>query len=100
MPGNDKFREIDYKLDSIKVVMIDNIDRVLENWQKIETIAESAENLNQSAALFHKGSKELRNKMWWKNFRTKLMIGGSITTITLVIILVAVGVSGGFNKKN
>ena len=96
---NDKIHEIREKLDSVKIQMHENISMVIENNVTLERIQEQSEDLLQASGVFSKTAKDLRRKMWWKNMKMKLMIGGSISVILLIIILVIVGESGGFNKK-
>lgn len=81
------------KVSKVKDVMNENINKILENQIKIESIDIKSEELMQSAGIFAKTSKELKNKIWWKNFRIKLYIGLTVVTILGLIIGIAVGTS-------
>lgn len=81
------------KVSKVKDVMHENINKILENQIKIESIDIKSEDLMQSAGIFAKTSKELKNKIWWKNFRLKLYIGLVVVTILGLIIGIAVGTS-------
>lgn len=88
------------KVNQVKDVMHENINQILENQIKIETIESKSEELMQSAGLFAKTSKELKNKIWWRNFRTKLYIGLTVVTILGVIIGIAVATTNSNTNSN
>lgn len=73
--------------------MQDNIDIALQNCVKLENIERAAEELQQSAGVFKRTATDLKNKMWWKNMKMKLIIGFIILAIIGIIIGVAVGMS-------
>ncbi len=86
------------KVNQVKDVMHENINKILENQIKLESIDEKTEDLMQSAGIFAKTSKELKNKIWWRNFRVKLYIGLTVLTILGLIIGIAVGTSNTNSK--
>ena len=96
----DKLSSTLAKVDAVKLQMQDNIQQALENCLKLEKISKDAEDLQASAGLFRSQAKNLKDVMWWKNLKMKLMIACIVITILLVIILVICFQAGVFNKKS
>lgn len=62
----------------------------LENIIKLETIELKTEELQQQAEMLRLSARELKNKIWWKNFKIKLIIFSTISIILGIIITVTV----------
>ena len=80
-------------VDAVKLVLRDNIDVALQNCVRLVAIEMQAEELQQQAAVFERGTKTLKNKMWWKNMKMKIVIGVLILCVLGIIIGVAVGLN-------
>eukprot|EP00890_Picochlorum_soloecismus_P001994 jgi/Picsp_1/2796/NSC_01022-R1_r-snare vamp72-family len=78
-----KAAAVQKKVDEVKGIMVENIERVLERGEKIELLVDKTDNLRFQADKFHKTGRNLRNKMWWQNFKVQLIV-------LLVVILIAV----------
>lgn len=89
----DKLASVSKKVDSVKLVMQENVDLALQNCVKLESIEKAAEELQQQAGVFKRNANELKNKMWWKNIKMKLIIGFIILAILGIIIGVIVAMS-------
>jgi hypothetical protein len=86
----DKLASVTRKVESVKLVMQENIDVALQNCVKLESIEKQAEELQQQAGVFKRNANELKNKMWWKNMKMKLIIGGTIAVVlTIIIVIIA-----------
>ncbi len=98
-PGNvDKMAQVHDKIEVVKSTMKENIQQLLLNEEKLERIETAAVQLNEQAGRFKEGSKELSNKMWWKMWKMRLLIGGLIVAV-LIILIVPVAVSNSNNSK-
>lgn len=86
----DGISKINKKLEKTKDIMHENIETALDNCVKLETIELKTEELQQSAGIFRFNAKQLKNKMWWKNIKMKLIIGSIISIILIIIILICV----------
>jgi vesicle-associated membrane protein 72 len=75
------------KLDVVKTVMRDNIQQILLNDEKLERIDASAEQLNEQSQAFKSNTKALTNKMFWKMWKMRILIGGLIIAILIIIIV-------------
>lgn len=86
----DNLMKVNNKINQIKDIMHENISQSLENIVKMETIELKTEELIQSAGIFENSAKQLKNKMWWKNLKIKLIIFSIIAIILTIIISVSV----------
>ena len=94
----DKLSSVSAKVESVKLVMQDNIDIALQNCVKLESIGKAAEELQQQAGVFKRNAHELKKRMWWKNLKMKLIIGG-IVLVILGVIIAVIAVMVEQNKK-
>jgi Synaptobrevin len=92
----DKLAAVTKKVETVKLVMEENIQTALANCVKLESIEVAAEELQQQAGVFKRNANELRKKMWWQNMRMKLIIG----FIILAIIGIIIGVAVAYSKAN
>lgn len=92
----DKLAAVSKKVDSVKLVMQENVDLALQNCVKLESIEKQAEELQQQAGVFKRNANELKNKMWWKNMKMRLLIA----FIILVILGIIIGVAVAFSEQN
>jgi vesicle-associated membrane protein 4 len=46
------------------------------------------EDLQQQAGVFKRNASELKKRMWWKNLKMKLILGGVIVVIIGIIALI------------
>ena len=53
-PSSDNISRVQAQIDTVKDVMIENIDRVLERGEKIELLVDKTDRLNQQAFKFEK----------------------------------------------
>ena len=79
----DKLASVTRKVESVKLVMQDNIDVALQNTVKLESIEKQAEELQQQAGVFKRNANELKNKMWWKNMKVMIVFGLIVMTYEL-----------------
>lgn len=87
----DNIAKVQAQIDTVKDVMIENIDRVLERGEKIELLVDKTDKLNQQAFKFEKTSKSLKNALWCRKIRNYCII---ITIVLVVIFFILVMVCG------
>ena len=88
--ANSKTRLIQGQLEEVKVVMKDNIGKVIERGEAIEDLQDKSDDLYTHSFSFRNSSRKLRCQMWWKNCRVYLL-GFLIAVVILVLILWAAG---------
>ena len=84
----DKISTVQKKIEDIKINMHTNISDLFENTTKLEHIEESANELKHLTIIFNNNAKKLKNKMWWKNMKLYLIIGGSISIAVAILIII------------
>jgi hypothetical protein len=78
--------------------MKENIQQLLVNQEKLENIEQAAIHLNEQSNHFRKNAKQLTDKMWWKMWKMRLLIGGLITAV-LIILIVPIAVTSSSSSK-
>ena len=68
--------------------MRSNVNKVLERDVKLGELDARAENLEAASNSFATSAKRVRKKMWWENLKMKLIIGGVILAILIIIITI------------
>jgi hypothetical protein len=85
--SNDKLTDVQNKINVVQDNMKENIKQVLKNDQKLENIEGLSLHINEQSIAFERDSKALREKMWWKMLKMRLLIGGLITAVLIIIIV-------------
>jgi vesicle-associated membrane protein 72 len=83
----DKLTSVQQKVDVMKITMKDSIQQMLINNEKLEQIEAATETLREQSSIFQGKTKQLENKMWWKMWKMRLLIGGLVLAVLLIIIL-------------
>ncbi|KAJ3263034.1 Penicillin-binding protein 1C [Chytriomyces hyalinus] len=73
-------------------VMTDNIAKVVQRGENLEHLQNKTEDLQQSAMQFKKGASAVRKEMWWKDMKTKMILGGVLGVVVLIIICESSGI--------
>ncbi|KAG1681167.1 hypothetical protein FOA52_015610 [Chlamydomonas sp. UWO 241] len=91
-----KIASVQRKVNDVKGVMVENIEKVLERGEKIELLVDTTEALQQQAAQFQRKGKQLRRAMCWQNWKWKILVICLVLLLGVVIFLAAC-FSGGKN---
>ncbi|KAL3146690.1 hypothetical protein ABBQ32_000917 [Trebouxia sp. C0010 RCD-2024] len=94
-----KVAAVQKKVDEVKNIMVDNIERVLERGEKIELLVDKTDNLRFQADKFHKTGRQLRSKMWWQNMKMKVLVVLVVLILIFVIFLIVCFSGGNCFKK-
>ena len=81
-PDSDQIAKVNQRISDVKDVMVENIDKVLENREKIELLVDKTDGLTVQAFKFEKQSRNLKNDLWCRGVRNKIIMG-----IVIVMIL-------------
>ncbi|KAJ7970588.1 Vesicle-associated membrane protein [Quillaja saponaria] len=88
-----KLSKLKAQITEVKGIMMDNIEKVLDRGEKIELLVDKTENLQFQADSFQRQGRQLRRKMWLQNLRMKLIVGGTVLALFIILWL---AVCGGF----
>uniref|UniRef100_A0A3B5PU12 Si:ch73-234b20.5 n=1 Tax=Xiphophorus maculatus TaxID=8083 RepID=A0A3B5PU12_XIPMA len=77
------------QVNEVKVILKDNINKVLERGDKIDDLIGKTDDLQASADSFQRTSTRVARKYWWKNIKMMILIGAIVLIILILIILAA-----------
>ncbi|KAL2602590.1 hypothetical protein AAZV13_10G236700 [Glycine max] len=86
-----KLSKLKAQITEVKGIMMDNIEKVLDRGEKIELLVDKTENLQFQADSFQRQGRQLRRKMWLQNLQMKLMVGGGILILIIILWVIACG---------
>ncbi|MCI4388389.1 hypothetical protein PGIGA_G00085350 [Pangasianodon gigas] len=90
--GSSKLNQVQEQVNDVKVILKDNINKVLERGERLDDLIEKTDDLQVTADSFQKTSARVSRKYWWKNTKMMIIIGVVVFIIVLLIILLATGV--------
>ena len=68
--------------------MRDNINKVSERGERLDSLQDKTDNLATSAQGFRRGANRVRKQMWWKDMKMRMcIIAGVIILIVIVIVV-------------
>jgi hypothetical protein len=76
------------EIDSTVGIMRDNINKVSERGERLDSLQDKTDNLAVSAQGFRRGANRVRKAMWWKDMKMRMCIIGAIIVIILIAIIV------------
>jgi len=88
-PTSEKMSKVKHEIEEVKTTLRDNIDKVLDRGDKIETIMDKTDLLQAQSNGFRKVATQVKNKMWWENKKC-----WCISSIVVCVIIAGVIVGG------
>ncbi|KAI9228043.1 MAG: synaptobrevin-domain-containing protein [Piptocephalis tieghemiana] len=93
---DDKAKNVHKQVDEVVGIMQNNIDKVMERGENLNSINAKAEDLERGAMNFRSGANRVRKRMWWKDMKLRIIIA-IVIIILLVVIIVPIAVNA--NKQ-
>ncbi|CAB1426155.1 unnamed protein product [Pleuronectes platessa] len=84
-----KFDQVQGQVNEVKVILTDNIKKVLERGDRLDDLVRKTDDMQASADSFQKTSTRVARKYWWKNVKLMIIIGIIVLIIVILIILFA-----------
>lgn len=75
------------QIDDTVDVMRENINKVAQRGEHLDTLQDKTDNLAVSAQSFRRGANRVRKQMWWKDMKMRMWLIVGIIVLLLVIIL-------------
>ena len=98
--ADESLRDVHGRLEQVRDVMADSIEKVLERGEKIDVLVDRAERLEANATTFSKSSTGLKQNLRWHALRWKVLMYGSIAVTLLYLISSACdGLTGCFSSS-
>jgi vesicle-associated membrane protein 4 len=76
------------EIDSTVGIMRDNINKVSERGERLDSLQDKTDNLAVSAQGFRRGANRVRKQMWWKDMKMRMCIIAAVIILLLVVIVV------------
>lgn len=86
----DKLSAVQTKIDIVMNKMQDNIQLALANTKMMDDIEEKSEDILEKTVVFRRDAKALKDKMWWKMIKMRLLIGFLVVSVLIIVITVPV----------
>jgi len=84
---NPKTAAIQAQIDDTVNIMRDNITKVVERQERLDSLQDKTDNLAVSAQGFRRNANRVRKNMWWKDMKMRLIIGVAILVIIIIIVV-------------
>lgn len=68
--------------------MRDNINKVSERGERLDSLQDKTDNLAVSAQGFRRGANRVRKQMWWKDMKMRMCIIGGVAILLIIVIVV------------
>eukprot|EP00212_Chloropicon_laureae_P008287 CAMPEP_0197494298 /NCGR_PEP_ID=MMETSP1311-20131121/28785_1 /TAXON_ID=464262 /ORGANISM="Genus nov. species nov., Strain RCC856" /LENGTH=159 /DNA_ID=CAMNT_0043039663 /DNA_START=546 /DNA_END=1025 /DNA_ORIENTATION=- len=85
--GSNKMSKIGVKIEEVKMVVEQNINRVLQNAEDLEAVETKSEILRQDAAQFQRRGENIKRALWWRNFKLKCIIALLVIVVLCYIFV-------------
>lgn len=80
------------EVDEVRLLMLDNISKLMNRGDKINSLVDQTDRLTSSSLVFQKRAQSIKRLMWLSNFKFVLMVSG----IALVLFYFFIGFECGF----
>jgi len=84
--ANPKTAAIQAQIDDTVGIMRENITKVAERGERLDSLQDKTDNLAVSAQGFRRGANRVRKNMWWKDMKMRIIIGVAVAVILFIII--------------
>ena len=87
------------EIESVRGIMNENIERVLERGERIDLLVDKTDRLGAGAHDFRVRSRGLRRRMWWKNVKLMMLLGVVVVFLLYLFIGFGCGLPGQYLYK-
>jgi len=88
--GNGRTAALQAQIDDTVGVMRENINKVSQRGERLDSLQDKTDNLAVSAQGFRRGANRVRKQMWWKDMKMRMCLIVGIIILLIVIIVPAV----------
>ncbi|XP_064395727.1 vesicle-associated membrane protein 4-like [Halichondria panicea] len=85
-----KIRHVQSQVSGVISIMKENISKVMDRGEKLESLEEKSEGLSESSSHFRHSSRRLQRKAWWQQCRLKLIVAAVILAVVIGVIVIIV----------
>jgi vesicle-associated membrane protein 4 len=77
------------QIDDTVGVMRENINKVSQRGERLDSLQDKTDNLAVSAQGFRRGANRVRKEMWWKDVKMRICLIVVVILLILVIVIPA-----------
>lgn len=77
----DTINRVRTEISEVRKITVENIEKVLDRGERLELLVDKTDHLQNEAFVFKRKSRQLKNKLWWRNVRL----------LALVFLMIAIG---------
>ncbi|KAJ3152744.1 hypothetical protein HDU86_005501 [Geranomyces michiganensis] len=85
--SSNKAAAVQGQVDEVVGIMHQNIEKVMQRGERLESLQNKTDDLQQGALQFKRGATKVRRQMWWKDLKLKIVIAVIVIIILIVIIV-------------
>ncbi|KAF3490704.1 synaptobrevin [Arthroderma uncinatum] len=85
--GNQRTAALQAQIDDTVDVMRENINKVSQRGEHLDSLQDKTDNLAVSAQGFRRGANRVRKQMWWKDVKMRICLIVGIILLLIVIIV-------------
>lgn len=85
--NNDRLKSAQQKVDEVKEVMRDNIDRVMENTEQLHIVEHKSETLELQAKQFEQNSRKVKRRFCMQYAKTTCVLVLIILIVIFIIVM-------------
>ncbi|PSS22023.1 hypothetical protein M430DRAFT_40815 [Amorphotheca resinae ATCC 22711] len=89
-PGNQRTAALQAQIDDTVGVMRENINKVSQRGERLDSLQDKTDNLAVSAQGFRRGANRVRKAMFYKDLKMRICLIGGIIILLIVIIVPSV----------
>lgn len=83
----NQLTSLQQQIDDTVGVMRENINKVSQRGERLDSLQDKTDNLAVSAQGFRRGANRVRKQMWWKDMKMRICIIVGIIILLIVIIV-------------
>ncbi|KAJ5612244.1 hypothetical protein N7510_005438 [Penicillium lagena] len=88
--GNQRTAALQAQIDDTVGVMRENINKVSQRGERLDSLQDKTDNLAVSAQGFRRGANRVRKQMWWKDMKMRVCLFACVIILIVVIVVGAV----------
>merc|ERR1719337_430075 len=91
--GNQRTAALQAQIDDTVGVMRENINKVSQRGERLDSLQDKTDNLAVSAQGFRRGANRVRKQMWWKDMKMRMCIIAGVIILIVIVIVVPIATS-------
>lgn len=84
--SSTKVRQMEQELEDVTEMMRDNIGKVMERGEKIESLLDKTSLLKSESLSFRTTAKNYNDKLWWQDQKGRLILAACVSVIVLFFV--------------